>query len=126
MSILSPNCTLLLRTLCSVLGAALFTVCNTLGIKRTTNNVITYTGKVTNTSATDKNDRVLLKVVTDTGDVAGSFHTVGESYSGDLTKSRVRLLGGGRSNLGANASLLRRAKIGIRILESVEALLKPF
>ena len=41
-----------------------------------------------------------------------------------VTKSRVRLLGGGCSNLGANASLLRRAKIGLLTSESIEALLK--
>ena len=125
MSTLSPKAYLLcLRTLCSVLGAALFTVCNTLSIKGTTNNMVTYTGQVTNTSTTDKNDRVLLKVVSDTGNVRCSLHSVGKSYSGDLTKSRVRLLGGGSGNLGANASLLRCAKIRCLVLKSIEASLK--
>ena len=114
----------MLRTLCSVLGAALLTVCNTLGIKRTTNNVITYTGQVTNTSTTDKNNRVLLKVVTDTGNVRSSLHSVGKSYSGDLTKCRVRLLRCYGSNLGANASSLRCSLVDGRILQSVEASLK--
>ncbi len=115
---------LFLWTLCSVLGAALLTVSNTLSIERTTNDVITYTGKVTNTSATDKNNRVLLKVVTDTGDVAGSFHSVGKSYSCDLTKSRVRLLGSRSGNLSANASSLRRSLVDGLISESVESTLK--
>ena len=86
--------------------------------------MVTYTGQVTNTTTTDKNDRVLLKVVTDTGDIGSSFHTVGESYSGDLTKSRVRLLGGYGSNLGANASLLRCAEVSLLVLKSVKTLLK--
>ena len=62
--------------------------------------MVTYTGKVTNTSATDKNDRMLLKVVTDTGDVAGSFHSVGKSNSGDLIRGgRVRDLPGVRYHI---------------------------
>ena len=120
----SGEALLLLGTLCSVLGAALFTVCDTLGIKGTTDNVITYTGQVTNTSTTDKNNRVLLKVVTDTGDIRSSFHSVGKSYSRNLTKSRVRLLGSYGSNLGAHASLLRCAKIGRLIAKCVETSLK--
>ena len=86
--------------------------------------MVTYTGQVTNTSTTDKNNGVLLKVVTDTGNVRGSFHSVGKSYSGDLTKSRVRLLGGYGSNLGAHASSLRCALVDSLILECVEASLK--
>ena len=113
-----------LRTLCSVLGAALLTVCNTLSIERTANNVVTYTGQVTNTSATDKNNRVLLKVVTDTGDVGRSLHTVGKSYSRYLTKSRVGLLGSYGSNLGANSSSLRRRLVDGSMLKSIKAFLK--
>jgi hypothetical protein len=86
--------------------------------------VITYTGKVTNTSTTDKNNGVLLKVVADTGNVGSSLHSVGKSYSGDLTKRGVRLLGGSGSNLGANASSLRCRLVDGSVLESVEALLK--
>ena len=86
--------------------------------------MITYTGKVTNTATTDKNNRVLLKVVTDTGNVRCSLHSVGESYSGDLTKRRVRLLGGSSSNLGANSSSLRCRLVDGSVLKSVEALLK--
>jgi hypothetical protein len=86
--------------------------------------VITYTGKVTNTATTDKNNGVLLKVVTDTGNVGSSLHSVGKSYSGDLTKRRVRLLGGSSGNLGANASSLRCRLVDGSVLESVKALLK--
>ncbi len=86
--------------------------------------MVTYTGKVTNTSATDKNNRVLLKVMSYTGDIGSCFHSVCKSYSGNLTKSRVRLLRSYGSNLSANASLLGRSLIGCLILESVEASLK--
>ena len=67
---------------------------------------------------------MLLKVVTDTGDVASSLHTVGKSYSRDLTKSRVRLLGSRGSNLSANASSLRRSLVDSFISASVETALK--
>ncbi len=86
--------------------------------------MVTYTGQVTNTSTTDKNNGVLLKVMTDTGDVAGCFHTVGKSYSCDLTESRVRLLGSRSGNLGAYASSLRCRLVDRLVLESVKALLK--
>jgi hypothetical protein len=67
---------------------------------------------------------VLLKVVTDTGNVGSSLHSVGESYSGDLTKRGVRLLGGSGGNLSANASSLRCGLVDGSVLKSVEALLK--
>ena len=86
--------------------------------------MVTYTGQVTNTSTTDKNNGVLLKVVADTGNVGRSLHTVGKSYSGDLTKSRVRLLGGNGCNLGADASSLRCRLVDSLVLESVEASLE--
>jgi hypothetical protein len=62
--------------------------------------------------------------MTDTGDVASSFHTVGKSYSRNLTKSRVRLLGSCGSNLGANTSSLRRRLVDRLISECVEASLE--
>jgi hypothetical protein len=86
--------------------------------------MVTYTGKVTNTSTTDKNNGVLLKVMTDTGDVGSSFHSVGKSYSCNLTKRGVRLLGSCSSNLGANASSLRCSLVDRLISKCVEALLK--
>ena len=115
---------LFLRTLCSVLGASLLTVSNTLSIKSTADDMITYTGKVTDTAAADENYRVLLKVVTDTGNVCSCFHSVGKSYSGNLTKSRVRLLGAGCGNLCAYASLLGRRLIGCLVVKCIKAFLK--
>ena len=97
---------LLLRSLCAVLGTALVTVCYALCVKGSADDVVTYTGKVSNSSASDKYYRVLLKVVSDTGNVGGCIESVGKSYSCDLTERGVRLLGAGSRYLGANASLL--------------------
>ena len=49
---------------------SLHTTLHTLGVERTADDVVTYTGKVLDTTATDQNDGVLLQVVTDTGDLA--------------------------------------------------------
>ena len=115
---------LFLRALCAVLGAPLIAVRNALSVESSADDVVTYAGKVANSSASDENDGVLLKVVTDTGDVAGSFHSVGKSYSGDLTESGVRLFRRGSRNLCANAALLRATLICRAVLQGVEALLQ--
>jgi hypothetical protein len=60
---------LLLRLLSSVLGTALSAVRNTGSIKSTADDVVTYTWKVLNTTATNKNDAVLLQVVSLSRDV---------------------------------------------------------
>ena len=114
----------LLGSLCTVLGTGLVPVGNALGIQSAADDVVTYTRQVTYTAAADQNYRVFLQVVTDTGDVAGSFHTVGQTNLGDLTDSRVRLLGGGGMNLGAYATLLGCALFGGNLLQRVEALLQ--
>jgi hypothetical protein len=49
--------------------------------------VVTHTGEILYTAAADKNNAVLLKVVTDAGNVSGNFHAVCQTNSGDLTKS---------------------------------------
>jgi hypothetical protein len=76
-------------------------------MKGSTDDVISGTGKILNTSATDKHYRVLLEIMSFTGNVAGNFNSVGETYSRDLTKCGVRLLRGRSLNSGANATLLR-------------------
>ena len=45
-----------LWTLCTVLRTTLCAVCNTCGIKSTTNDVITYTWKVLNTTTANQHD----------------------------------------------------------------------
>ena len=86
--------------------------------------MVTDTGEVLNTAAADQDDRVLLQVVTNTGDVGGNLVAVGETHTGDLTQSGVGLLGGGGSDSGANASLLGRRQIGSTVLQGVQTLLQ--
>ena len=49
---------------------------------------------------------MLLKVVSDTGNIGGCIESVGKSYSCDLSERGVRLLRAGSGYLSANASLL--------------------
>ena len=121
---MSKNELLLLCSLCAVLGTALVTVCNALCVKRTADDVVTHTGKVSYTASSDENYRVLLQVVSDTGNINGCLKSVGQSYSGDLSHCRVRLLRAGRGDLGANASLLRCGLVDGCVLQRVEALLE--
>ncbi len=115
---------LFLCSLCAVLGTALVSLGNALSIKLTADDVVTYTGEVLYSAAADKNHGVFLQVVTDTGNVAPNFDTVGKSYSGYLSLSRVRLLRSLDSNLGANASLLRVGVVNRYLLDAVDAALE--
>ena len=95
-----------LGTLCAVLGTGLHSAVNALGIKSAADDVVTDTGKILNTAASDEDNGVLLKVVTYAGDISRNLDAVGKTDSGDLTKSRVGLLGGRGLNSGADAALL--------------------
>ena len=113
-----------LRTLSTVLGTSLHTTGDTLGIQRTTDDVITHTRQILDTAATDHDDGVFLQVVANTGDVSGDFVTIAQAHTGDLTQCGVGLFGGCGTNSGADTSLLGRRLIGLSVLQSVLALLQ--
>ena len=113
-----------LGTLCTVLGAGLHTALNTLSIQSTADDVVTNTGKVLYTTATDQNHGVLLQVVANTGDISGNFHTVGQTHTGDLTQSGVRLLGAGGTNSGTYTTLLGGGQSCCLVLQGVQTLLQ--
>ena len=77
---------LIFRSLGAVFGTGLASVCNTCRIQRTSNDVVSGTGQILNSSATDQNNAMLLKVVTLSWDVACYFDTVGQTNSGDLSQ----------------------------------------
>ena len=84
---------ILLALLGAVLRTTLLAIIDTKGIERTTDDVVTNTGKVTNATAADEHDRVLLKVVAFTTDVRGHFFAIGQTNTSDLPECGVRLLG---------------------------------
>ena len=98
---------MLFSALCAIRASRLLAFCNACRIESATNDVITNTRQILNPAATNKNNRVLLQVVADTGNVNRAFLTVDESYSCNLSECRVRLFRGSRGNGQADASLLR-------------------
>src|SRR4051794_41096419 len=74
----------LVGVLCSILGAASLAVLYTLGIQRSTNDVVAHAGEVLYAAPADQHYRVLLQVVTFAGNIGGHFHAVGEAHTGDL------------------------------------------
>src|SRR6476661_10271459 len=90
----------LLRTLGAVLRTALLTVLDALGIEDAAEDVVAHAGQVLDAAAADHDHRMLLKVMTFTGDVADHFEAVGQTHLGNLATRRVRLLRG----RGADAS----------------------
>jgi hypothetical protein len=69
--------------------------------------VVTYTRKVLDTTTTDQHDAVLLEVVAFARDVSVDLFRVGETYTGHLTHSGVRLFRRGGVHTYADTSLLR-------------------
>ena len=84
--------------------------------------MVTNTGEVLNTAAADKHDAVLLKIVTDAGNVGRNLDSVGKAYTGDFTECRVRLLGGGGLDGSANTALLRGIAVGHNLTLGIESL----
>ena len=99
--------------LCPVLASALFAICNAGTIKNAANNMITNTGQISHSPATDYNRAVLLKVVVDTGDIRRNFLAVCQPHTGDFPQSGVRFLRRLSPDNKADTPLLRRtADIG--------------
>src|SRR5512137_1956770 len=99
----------LFRTLGAVLGATLHASLDTDGVKRTAHDVIAHARKVFDPAATDKDNRVFLKVVADSGDIRGNLDPVGQAYPGDLAQRRVRLFRCRRIDPRADTAFLRTA-----------------
>src|SRR5215472_1310505 len=73
---------ILFRSLRSVLRASLFAVSDSGRIQCASHHVIAHAGKVLDAASTDKHDRVLLQVVSNTRDVRGHFDAVGQTHAG--------------------------------------------
>src|SRR5246127_1104553 len=95
---------LLLR---AVAAACLLAVADTLGVKRTADDLVADARQVTDTAAADEHDRVLLQVVAHARDVGGNFDLARQPDAGDLAQRRVRLLGRGRVDARAHTTALR-------------------
>jgi hypothetical protein len=76
----------LFRSLGSVLGASLLSILDPLGVQNAADDVVSNAGKVLDATAPYENDRMFLKIVTDTGDIGGYLHPVGEPHASDLAQ----------------------------------------
>ena len=98
--------TSLLCFFCAIFTSALFAISHAGTIKDASDDVIPHTGQVPNAPSANDNRAVLLQVVVNARYVSGNFFAVGQSYTGDLSQSGVRLLGCLRSDYQAHTSLL--------------------
>src|SRR5260221_13600775 len=93
----------------AVLGPALFTVLDALGVEAAAHDVVAHPREALHPASTDQHHRVLLQIVPFPADVADDLEPVGEAHLCDLAQRRVRLLRRGRIDARAHAALLRRA-----------------
>src|SRR5699024_8142699 len=101
-----PYEALLLLLLRAVAGARLLAALDGLGVQGASHDLVADTGQVLHTAAADEHDRVLLQVVTLTGDVGGDLDAGGELHTRDLAQRGVRLPGGLGVDARADAAAL--------------------
>ncbi len=91
----------------------------------TADDVVANTWQVLHTSATDHDDRVLLKVVTFTWNICGDFRTVRKTDTSHFTQSRVWLFWSHGSDLHTNATLewCALAKDGFLAVQGIQRVL---
>ena len=72
-------------------------------------------------TASDKNDRVLLKIMTLAGNIGGNFHAIGQAYTGDFPYGGVWFAGSLCRHTRTNASFERRGEKGWAVFNCIEA-----
>jgi hypothetical protein len=111
---------LLLRRTSAVFRAALLAVFNASAVQCPADNMIADAGQIFDAAAADQYYRVFLEVVSRARNICRNLYAVSQTYTCNLAKSRVRLLGSYRINAGTDASALRvflkRGRRGTRSL----------
>jgi hypothetical protein len=72
--------------------------------------VIPNSWEVFDPSSANEYDRMLLKVVADSGNIGGHFNSIGQSHAGNLPKGGIGFFGSGGINSYTNPSFLRRSR----------------
>lgn len=96
-----------LRLLGAVTAAGLLASVHTQCVASSTYNVVSHAWQVTNSSTTHQHNRVLLQVVTLTGNVDRDFFAIGQTNPSDLPQCRVGLFRSHGPNLDTYPLLLR-------------------
>src|SRR3989344_385239 len=76
----------------SVFRTLLFSAFNSRRVQNASYYMITHTGQILDSSASQYNHRVFLKIVADTRNISGNFHPIGQSDPCNLSQSRIRCL----------------------------------
>src|SRR5437588_8291028 len=96
----------------AVATACLLAVAHAGGVEGAADDLVADAREVLDPSPPDEDDRMLLQVVPDAGNVGGDLDARRQPHPGDLAESRVRLLGRGGLHLGAHAAALRASPEG--------------
>src|SRR5246127_5711216 len=99
----------LLRTLGAIERTALLAVLDALRVEHAADDVVAHTGKVLHAAAADQDHAVLLKIVALARNISERLIAVREPDLGHLAQRRVRLLGRGGIDAGADGALLGAA-----------------
>src|SRR3954463_13557629 len=91
----------------AVLANALLAVGHAGGVQRAAHDLVAHAREILDAAATHGHDGVLLQVVALARDVGRDFDRAGDPHTCDLAQRRVRLLGRGRVDAGADATALR-------------------
>src|SRR6266511_3471765 len=98
----------------AVARAGLPPVADALSVERPANDLVTDAGQVPHPPAAHQHDGVLLKVVTDAGDVRGDLDTAGEPHTADLAQCRVGLARRGGVDAPTLGRALQRGRLRLR------------
>ena len=110
---------LLLRLLRPILTSSLHSLIHASCIQHSANNSVTEV-YIFHTAPSKHNYRVLLKGVTDTGNVGGDFHTVSESNACNFADGGVRLSWSLGSHFGAYTTLKRSVEHNWTVFQNVK------
>jgi hypothetical protein len=80
------------------------------GVQGATDDVVSNSWKVFDPSSSNENNGVFLKVMADPWNIGGDLDSIGQSHSGNFSKSGIRFLGSGCVNSNTNPSFLRRSR----------------
>src|SRR5690242_20795509 len=105
----------------AVLGAGLLAIAHAGGVERAAHDLVAHARQVLDAAAAHEHDGVLLQVVALARDVGRDLDAARDAHTGDLTQSRVRLLGRRRVDARADAAALRRGDLLLAALAGLEA-----
>jgi hypothetical protein len=105
----------------AVLRTGLLAVGDASGVERPADDLVAHTRKILDAATTHEHDGVLLEVVALAGDVGGDLHRPGDPDTRHLAQSRVRLLGRGGVDTGADATTLRGRGLLLAALARLQA-----